>query len=201
MSFAIRSTRTGNHSFTSQDVAIRIGNDIFKATRSKIDLTKPDFELFIEIRNENAYLYTEKIRGAGGMPQGTQGKLLALIDNSKSILAAWYLMRRGCSIVFANTSDFYTDVLNLFISSWYVESETIMIDPKETNLYEKLNKIVKEKKCNAIVTGHSIYENLQDILNEIRLLKKHIKLPILNPLIGMKKEDINKKCKDIGIRI
>ena len=34
-SFAIRATRTGEHKFTSQEVAVRIGNDIVKATKAK----------------------------------------------------------------------------------------------------------------------------------------------------------------------
>ena len=61
--------------------------------------------MFIEIRNENAYFFTEKINGTGGLPSGTQGKILAIIDVPKSILAAWSLMRRGCSIIFLRTNN------------------------------------------------------------------------------------------------
>ena len=197
-SFAIRATRTGEHEFTSQDVAVKIGNDIVKATKASVDLTNPDFELFIEIRNDNAFLYTEKIRGTGGLPLGTQGIALALIDSPKSILAAWYLMRRGCKIVFVNIKEFNTDALNSFISNWYADSNIFTVD-RGSNLYENLNKIASERNCNAIVTGHILYDHPQNELSDIKLLKKHVKLPILYPLIAMEKDEINKKCKEIGI--
>jgi thiamine biosynthesis protein ThiI len=87
-SFALRVTRTGNHSFTSQDVAVQIGNDVVKATNSSVNLTNPDFELFIEIRDKNAYLFIQKIRCNGGLPLRTQGKILVLVDSLESILAA-----------------------------------------------------------------------------------------------------------------
>ena len=200
-SFAIRATRTGEHEFTSQDVAVKIGNDVVEATKASVNLTKPDFELFIEIRNENAYIFTEKIRGTGGLPLGTQGKILALIDNPKSILAAWYLMHRGCKTIFLNTNKSNTDALNSFITDWYADSDISMVDPKEKNFYENLNKIASERNCDAIATGHTICDNSQNGLSDIKLLKKHVKLLILHPLIAMEKDEINKECKEIGIPV
>ena len=197
--FAIRVTRAGNHKYTSQDVAVELGNDLVKATKASVDLTKPDFKLFIEVRDESAYIFTEKIRGTGGLPLGTQGKLLALIDDPDSILAAWYLMRRGCTIIFVNINKPITDTLNSFITNWYAESDVTVIEPKQPPLYENLNKIASERNCDAVVTGHTICEDSQNELSDIKLMKKHIKLPILHPLIAMEKEDMNKKCKEIGI--
>ena len=199
--FAIRATRTGNHKYTSQDVAVELGNDLVKATKASVDLTKPDFKLFIEVRDESAYIFTEKIRGTGGLPLGTQGKLLALIDGSDSILAAWCIMRRGCTIIFANINKSITDILNSIITNWYAELEVTVIDPKQSFLYENLNKIASERSCDAVVTGHTICEDSQNELSDIKLMKKHIKLPILHPLIAREREDINKKCKEIGIPI
>ena len=197
-SFALRVTRTGNHEFTSQDVAINIGSDIVGATHAKVDLNTPDFELFIEIRNENAYLFTKKIRGIGGMPSNTQGKSLALIDDSKSILAAWYLMRRGCTVIFLNTNKSNTDALQSFMSKWYVESGIHTLGVKE-NIYESLNKKASEEKCDAVVTGHTLNENLSDSLSDISQLKRHVEHLILHPLIAMDKNEINKKCEEVGV--
>ena len=197
--FAIRTTREGKHEYTSQDVSVKIGSDIVELTKAGVNLTKPDFKLFIEVRRENAYIFTEKIRGTGGLPLGTQGRILALIDNFESILAAWQLMRRGCRIVFVNVNESNTDILNLFIDNWFAESDVSMIDPDESSLYETLAKIASERNCDAVVTGHVIYKDFQKELSDIMLMKKHINLPILHPLISMEKEDINKKCKEIGI--
>jgi len=198
--FAIRATRTGEHEFTSQDVAIKIGNEIVKTTKASVNLTNPDFELFIEIRNDKAFLFTEKIYGTGGLPLGTQGKILVLIDAPESILAAWYLMRRGCKIIFVNTKESNKDVLKSFVDNWFVKSGISTVNSKN-NLYREVNKIAHEKNCDAIATGHTILDNSQNILNSIKQLKKHANFPILHPLIAMNKEEIIKKCKGIGLLV
>jgi len=198
-SFALRITRTGEHDFSSQDVAVKLGNVIVDATKAGVDLSNPDFELFIEIRNKNAFFFTEKIRGTGGLPLGTQGKVLALVNTPQSLLAAWYLMRRGCDVLFLMTNNQIVDTLHSFITNWYLESDIIECDPKEKNLYETVNKITSERSCDAFVTGHAIYDTSQDILSDIKQFKKHINLPILHPLIAMDFSEIDKKCMELGI--
>lgn len=199
--FALRVTRTGKHEFTSQDVAIKIGDEIVKATNADVDLTRPDFELFIEIRGENTYIFTEKIRGVGGLPLGTQGKVLALIDKPKSILAAWYLMRRGCRTIFVNTSESNKEVLRSFITNWYTNNDIFSINPNEKKFYKNLKDKAVELNCDAIITDYALNDGYKDKLASIKLLKKHIKLPILCPLIAMEKDEIKQKCKDIGIKL
>ncbi len=198
--FAIRATRTGEHEFTSQDVAIKIGDEIVKATKAGVNLSNPDFELFIEVRNENAYLFTKKICGTGGMPLGTQGKILALIDVPESILAAWYLMRRGCKTIFVTTKESNKNILKSFMENWFIKSDILTLD-SEKNLVEELNTIAIEKNCDAIATGHTILDKSQNILPDIKQLKKHVKFPILHPLIAMDKEQIDQKCKEIGLSV
>ena len=199
-SFAIRVTRTGDHDFSSQDVAINVGNEIVIATNAKVNLSKPDFELFIEIRQNNAFLFIEKIRGVGGMPLGSQGNVLAIIDSSESILASWYLMRRGCKPIFLNTNESFEEDLTLFFDKWFVKSDVILVN-SGIKLFENINKIAVEKKCKAIVTGHVIKDNSKEVLSDILQFKKQISLPILNPLIAMQEEDINNKYREIGLNI
>ena len=199
-SFALRVTRPGNHEFTSNDVAIKIGNDIVNETHAKVDLDTPDFELFIEIRNENTYFLIKKIRGIGGMPQGSQGKILALIDKPESILAAWYIIRRGSKVIFLINEKFKIDVLKSFMSRWYIESSIHKLDFKE-NIYDSLYKKATKEYCDAIVTGHFLDENISTTLTEIYKLKRHVKILILHPLIAMDKNEINIKCEEIGISI
>jgi len=194
--FALRVTRTGKHDYTSQDVAVKIGNDIVKATQANVNLTKPDFELFIEVRNKNAYLFTEKIRGVGGLPLGTQGKILSIIDTPQSLLAAWYLMRRGCKAIFLNADSSNVEMLNTFMDKWYVKSDIITIDQKE-KFYETANNIAYEEGCDAIVTDHSIITK-NDII-DITTFKKHAMFPVLHPLIAMNEDEINKKSKEMEI--
>lgn len=198
-SFALRVTRTGEHKFTSQDVAIKIGNDIVKATKANVDLSKPDFELFIEIRNDKAFLFTKKIRGTGGMPFGTQGNVLSLIDSPKSILAAWFLMRRGCKTVFVITDKSSHSILETFMKKWYVKSDVISLK-SDKELFNKLGQIAHEKNCSAIVTSHTL-QNYKRTLSDIAQLKKHLNLSLLFPLIAMTKKEIDKKCEEIGLAL
>lgn len=199
-SFALRVTRTGTHNYSSQDIAIKIGNDIVKMTKAKVNLNKPDFELFIEIRDKCAYIFTQKILGPGGLPMGTQGNVLALITHPTSILASWYIMRRGCKIFFVNSNNNYTQTLKSFIRNWYANSDISIVNVNKKNYYKNIQRILYEKNCDAIVTGNCLFNNNNEFL-EIKLLKKHISLPILHPLIAMEMEQIIQKCKQIGISI
>lgn len=198
-SFALRVERTGTHDFTSQDVAVQIGTDIVKTTKSKVDLTNPDVELFIEIRDEDAYLFTKKIRCNGGLPLRTQGKILVFIDSFDAILAAWYVMRRGCSMVFLNSDSSISEALNSFIDEWHSDKEIVFFDNKKS-LYENINDVTTKKKCVAFVTGHSLHDSSFDVISELKLLNDQIKLPILNPLIAMTLEEIKNKCWELGIK-
>jgi thiamine biosynthesis protein ThiI len=197
-SFAIRATRTGKHNFTSQDVAIQIGNDIVKATKAFVNLTKPDFELFIEIRGDKAFIFTKKIRGVSGMPFGSQGRILALIDDKYSILAAWYLIRRGCKVTFIITKKSNLNILNSFIKNWYLDSDIFQLKPGK-NFVKEINNIGYEKNCQAIVTSYSLFDKSKKTLLDIKTFKKSINFTVLHPLIVMDKKMINKKCKEIGI--
>ncbi len=199
-SFAVRVKRTGNHDYTSQDVAVQIGNDIVKQTKANVDLTNPDFELFIEIRNDNAYLFIEKIRGYSGMPVGTQGNILALIDTQNSILASWYLIHRGCKPIFLSTNEIDKAVVEKFLNSWFIKSKIFEIS-KSNNLYEQINKKAAENNCDAIVTGFTLLKNSKNTLEKIKHQKKHLNLPVLHPLIAMDTKEINRKLKEVGLVI
>ena len=196
--FAIRVTRTGEHKYSSQDVAVKIGDDIVKATKAGVNLTNPDFELFIEIRNENAYLFTEKMNCNGGFPLGTQGKVLVMIDSIESILAAWYIMRRGCKPVFLNADESLSDVLSTFIDKWYADKDVIIVDTNKP-IYRCINDAAYMNGCVNLVTGHSLYSASGDVLSDLKLLNEQVNVSILHPLIAMEKEEINNKIKEIGL--
>lgn len=101
-SFAIRPRRTGNHDFTSRDVGIACGDAVLEKFDKKIrvDLSKPDVEIFAEVRQDKGYVFIGSVKGVGGLPMGTQGKMIALISGGiDSPVAAWMMMKRGCEIV------------------------------------------------------------------------------------------------------
>jgi thiamine biosynthesis protein ThiI len=199
-SFAIRATRVGTHTYSSQQVAVHIGNDIVKATHAGVDLSNPDIELFIEIRNKKSFLFTEKINGVGGLPLGTQGRILALIENSSSLLAAWYLMRRGCNVVIVNMKKSNDEFIHSFLNHWYADAEIISVDQKTKNFFDQLRTLASEKNCDALVTGHTLEEPTCS-LDAIAQLKKQSIIPVLTPLIAMTPEELQQQCGKRGIPI
>ncbi len=96
-SFAVRVRRVGNHPYTSMDIARQAGSAILSAfPELKVNLTEPDWEVFLEIRGEKAYRYSEILQSPGGLPLGTQGRILAYVEGAEGVLAAWLMMKRGC---------------------------------------------------------------------------------------------------------
>ncbi|MDW7732223.1 MAG: tRNA uracil 4-sulfurtransferase ThiI [Methanolobus sp.] len=104
-SFAIRAKRTGNHDFSSRELAIKCGDAVWEMLESKgmkpsVDLTNPDREIFVEMRQTHAYVFTEIVQGVGGLPLGTQGKMVSLVSGGiDSPVATWLLMKRGVEII------------------------------------------------------------------------------------------------------
>ncbi len=113
-SFAIRARRTGNHSFSSRDIGTRCGDAVWKMLESKgitpsVDLTNPHREIFVEMRQTRSYVFTENIAGVGGLPMGTQGKMVSLVSGGiDSPVATWLMMKRGVEIipVYCNNSPY-----------------------------------------------------------------------------------------------
>ncbi len=99
--FAIRIKRVGNHAFSSNDKAIEYGNLVRgEFPHLKVNLATPDKEIHVEIRANEAYLYDTVIKGAGGLPLGVEGTLVALVSGGiDSPVAAWMMMKRGCRIL------------------------------------------------------------------------------------------------------
>lgn len=102
-SFAVRCRRTGDQPYTSVDVCKEVGRHILAALSEldlKVDLENPDVDLGIEIRGDSAFLHTTVVKGVGGLPLGTQPKLVCLLSGGiDSPVACWLAMKRGCPIV------------------------------------------------------------------------------------------------------
>jgi len=101
-SFAVRPRREGSHPYSSMDVGREAGSAVMLANQDRgvtVDLNDPDFELYVEVRGPRAYLFDSYMDGPGGLPMGSQGKVLAIVDGERDALAAWMMMKRGCRAV------------------------------------------------------------------------------------------------------
>jgi len=227
-SFAIRCRRVGEHDFTSQEMAAYCGSVVYEITESKVDLTQPDFELFVEVRGDKTYVFHEKIRGLGGLPLGTQGRVICLVSTGiDSPVAAFLMMKRGCSVTMLNfnnhpfTSESNEKILKIHQKlkeySAGAKLKLYQVDYGEylhrcidkapermtcvlckSGMYRIAEKMAQKDKCLAIVDGSSIGQVASQTLPNILATRYSTSMPILSPLIGMDKVEIEDVAKKIG---
>ncbi len=106
--FAVRARREGSHGYTSMDLGREVGSAIFLANEDRgvrVDLTDPDVTFYVEVRENRAFIFEEYIRCHAGLPVGSQGRVVARVDNDRGLVAAWLMMKRGCRLVANGTGD------------------------------------------------------------------------------------------------
>ncbi len=98
--FAISCRRVGTHEFSSQEMAAFAGAVVVRKYSSPVDLTNPELTIYLEVRDNDAYIFHEKIPGPGGLPLGTQGKVVSLVSSGiDSPVATYLMMKRGCQVI------------------------------------------------------------------------------------------------------
>lgn len=103
-SFAVKCRRVGDQPYSSADVCRVVGQRILdefgEKLSLKVDLNRPNVRLGVEVRNDEAFVYSDVIDGAGGMPLGTQRRVVGLLSGGiDSAVACWLVMKRGCPVV------------------------------------------------------------------------------------------------------
>jgi len=197
-SFALRVTRTGRHPYTSQDAARTLGAAIQATTHAPVNLTHPTTELFIEIRSTKTYLFTDKHRGIGGLPVGTQGKIAVLLDTPASLLAAWYLMHRGCSLHLIATQPTDQDKINDFLTTWHLQSPTTLLDATSPDFTDHLRRHTAIHRLDAIATG-ATRDDPTKTLEWLTRLKAQVHLPLLTPVIALTTDEARHQAKEKGV--
>ena len=98
--FAISCRRVGTHEFSSQEMAGFAGAVVVRKYSAPVDLTNPELTIYLEVRDNDAYIFHEKIEGPGGLPLGTQGKVISLVSSGiDSPVATYLMMKRGCQVI------------------------------------------------------------------------------------------------------
>lgn len=184
-SFAVRARRSGIHPYNSMQLAALMGERILDAFSNQdiyVDLQKPDVEIFAEVRNNKAYVFEGAVPGPGGLPLRTQGKVLAIIEDEKSLLAAWLMMRRGSSAVLLNESDLDEKAIEQLKpwNPWWSGSLKGISPADALNL----------KRCSGLVLGWDLEEFLSGA-------KPELEVPVFYPLIGLTKGEIEARMKAI----
>ena len=200
-SFALRVRRSGTHNYTSQEAAVHIGQAVCDHFYASVDLNRPDVELFIEIRDEQSFLFLEKLTGPGGLPYGTQGTICCVVKNKIDLLASWFLMKRGCAIHFATFDQSLYDTTKDFLKKWYVDEEPILPSENDKrNIHAFLQNEIKKNHCEALCSGMSCQHDMKQMISKITDLQEEYILPILTPLIGKTEDEIRKNAQKVGIQ-
>ena len=203
----------------SPQICKHMGGVILKNVEGlKVDVHNPDILVQIEIRKD-AYIFTEKISGAGGMPVGTAGRATLLLSGGiDSPVAGWMISKRGVSLdavhfhSYPYTSDRAKEkVLDLakIISAYtgpvrvhvvpFTEIQLDIIDkcPKEylTIIMRRLmmqiaERIAKSRNSKALITGESIGQVASQTMESLAVTDNAVDMPVFRPCIGMDKEEI-----------
>ncbi len=174
-SFAIRARRSGSHPFTSQDVCVKAGAAVLSAYAQKgikVHLDNPDVEISIEVRDRTAYLYSSVIPGPGGMPKGTQGRVLSIVSSDRGVAASWLLMKRGCTLVAASDDGRLCGTLR----EWDADLHTI---PPSADPFADANA----ERCRAIIMDWGVEQFGM-------LSAPRGPLPVFYPLVGMVHDEV-----------
>lgn len=194
-----------------------------------VDLFEPEFTVNVDIREDGgAFVYTDKIACANGMPVGTAGKgLLMLSGGIDSPVAGYMMAKRGLAIdaihfhSYPYTSEMakqkvvdlakiisaYTGPINLVCIPFTEIQEEIhhscessyMITLVRRFMMRIAERVALTRGCGCIVNGESLGQVASQTLESINVTNSTIeRLPVFRPLIGMDKDEIIEISKRIG---
>jgi thiamine biosynthesis protein ThiI len=161
-SFALRVKRSGNHSYTSMEVAQIVGKaiiDKFPNLNLKVNLTQPKKQIFIEVREEFTYIFSQVIKSKwGGLPIEPQKKMLVMdIGRLNDLTAGFLLLRRGAEIYPILIDIKEDEVYNkTWLSNWREVSEYIPYSRFQLNIFKIhhiLKKVASDLKDNKYFCG------------------------------------------------
>ena len=184
-----------------------------------VDVKEPEVTVTVEIRDTNAYVHAEKLKGAGGLPVGSSGKALLLLSGGiDSPVAGWMMAKRGAHIAAIHyvsppyTSDraqLKVEQLCEKLTDWcggiafycvpFTEIQEAIKDncPEEffTIIMRRLmmeiaQRIAEKDNCLALITGESVGQVASQTMAAIGCTDAVCRIPVLRPLIGMDKTEI-----------
>ena len=225
---ARRSDKTFPH--ISPEIDRIAGEAVIAATDGRVDLSNnADVTIGVEVGQDAALVYGRVIAAPGGLPVGTEGRVVALLSGGiDSPVAAWMMMKRGCSIIplhFATNDEETAKVMdNVTVLSRYsygwqlkpvIRSHAEAVGP----IAERLREIGEERwtclfckrallqaavsvayeyDAHGIVMGDALGQVASQTLPNMEVISHGIEKPILRPLIGLDKSEIVDLARRIG---
>ena len=224
-------TKRADKSFplSSYEVSAEIGEFILNEFKNlTVNVHSPDLTVYVEIRNFGVYIGTNPVKGIGGLPYGSCGKVLSLISGGiDSPVASFMLAKRGATVMMLHfvsppyTNERALDKVRTLIKKLNRYMNKIVLNVVSiTEIQESIKRYCKEdlftiimrrfmmkiaekialnNNCKAIVTGESLGQVASQTLCALLCTNDACNiLPILRPLIGMDKEEIVTIAKKIN---
>ncbi len=205
---------------TSPEISRDVGAAVLSAfPHLKVDVKNPEVLITVEIRDNNAFIHGNQIKGAGGMPVGTSGKAAVLISGGiDSPVAAYMMAKRGLKLVAVHfASPPYTsprselkvktllsrvacysgEIKYMQVPFTEIQTEIANKCPEEyfTLIMRRMmmriaEKLAKKSGVPALITGESLGEVASQTLSPIVSTDSVLSVPVFRPLIGMDKDEI-----------
>ncbi|MCR5075873.1 MAG: tRNA 4-thiouridine(8) synthase ThiI [Ruminococcus sp.] len=204
----------------SPEICAELGGVLLeKFPHLTVDVKEPDVIVTVEIRDTNAYVHAENIKGAGGLPVGSSGKAMLLLSGGiDSPVAGWMMAKRGVHIAAIHyvsppyTSDraqLKVEQLCEKLTDWcggiafycvpFTELQEAIKDhcPEEffTIIMRRLmmeiaQRIAEKDNCLALITGESVGQVASQTMAAIACTDAVCRIPVFRPLVGMDKTEI-----------
>lgn len=213
--------------FTSPDINRLVGIHLNEKFGIEADYRNANKICYIDITEKGAFVYSEKIKGLGGLPVGISGKVLMLLSGGiDSPVAAFMLMKRGCRVDFvhfapetSNSATGESKIKELVekLSSYQPNTKLFWTPFKDLQLklipripakdrllvyrrfmFRLAEKIALTKKYKAIATGESIGQVASQTLQNMKVIDSAINTLVLRPLAGFDKQEIIELAQRIG---
>ena len=229
--FAVRANRAGAasvHPFSSQEVASEVGAAIGDATGAEVDLDDPDRTYRLDIREDEGFVSAVEYDGPGGLPVGTQGKVVVLFSGGiDSPVAAWELCKRGLEIVpvYLDLGDYggsdhlaravetagtvarsapHVDArLRVVPAGDLVDDLVAATGPTRMlslrrAMLRTAEAVAEDVGAHSVATGESIGQKSSQTGPNVRVTDPATSLPIHRPLLTRDKPEITEQARDIG---
>ena len=213
---------------TSIQLSQYVGGELAEAyPDTVVDVHEPELTVHIEVRDLAAYVHATPVPGAGGMPVGCNGVAVTLLSGGiDSPVSTYMICRRGVRLIpihffsFPYTSQQAKDkVVELaeILTAWCGKM-TIEVVPF-THIQEEIRdkcpeeyftlimrrfmmrisqRIAEANGAKAIVTGENLGQVASQTMEAMASTQAVTDLPVLQPLIGMDKEEIVRLARQIG---
>ncbi len=227
-SFCVRCKRQGNHDFTSTDVERYVGGGLNQHVEgARVQLSRPEVTVKIEIKDQRAYIVTHAHRGMGGFPLPTQEDVLSLMSGGfDSGVASYQMIRKGARthFLFFNLGGAAHEIgvkqashylWSQYSSTHKVKFITVDFEPVVAEILENIedsqmgvvlkrmmmragSKVAQKLNIPALVTGESIGQVSSQTLANLSVIDRVTDTLILRPLIQYDKQDIIDIARAIG---